>query len=318
MQLASLVGFGLVFLVIAWSLSIVLRLGLWASRSWLQRLGAAAERRAVEAAVIVPVLFSALVVLILALHSHFGVDHCEEHVHHFHLCLEHGAIWTEQSWAATIALVVFTTATCRGLILAVRVMRQQRMVARVRAVSQRRDGIWWIDTEHPLCFVSGFWRPGVYVSRGVWDVLDDDERAAMLAHERGHVTHRDVARRLVFDALLVLGAPFGGRLRVAWESATERLCDARATAVTGDGGSVASALVKVYRLGVRASFSPASFAPTPGMLTERVNAALANEPAGDRAAQLLLALMVSTVLAFVLIAALKADDLHHLLESLLR
>ncbi len=318
MQLASLVGFGLVFLVIAWSLSIALRLCLWASRPRLQRLGAAAERRAVEAVVLLPPLFSALVAVILTLQSQFGADHCEQHVHHFHLCLEHGAIWIEQSWAAIAAIIAFTIATCRIVILAVRVSRQQRIVARLRTVSQRRDGIWWIDTDYALCFVSGFLRPDVYVSRGVWDALDDEERAAMLAHELGHVTHRDVARRLAVDVLLLFGAPFGSRLLVAWESATERLCDARAVAATGDGDSVASALVKVCRLRIRAGYGSASFAATPDTLSERVNAVLASEPTGDRAALLMLAFMVSVVLALGLIAAMMAEDLHHILESLLR
>lgn len=317
MQPGSLVGFGVVFVLVAWTLSVALTLLLWMRRHWLRRLGPAAERRAVELVAAVPVLFGIAVVAVLVVRSQVGTDHCQVHDHHVHLCLMHGAPWTEQLWAVALVTLVGAISFVRFAILGAAVLRRRRSVARLRRACRHEDGIWWVDTPHALCFVSGFRDPEIFVSTGTWLALGDDERAAMLAHERAHVRQRDVARRFVLDVLLLAGAPFALLLRRAWDCASERLCDARAADVIGSGEAVASAMVKVCRLGVNASFSPASFTPPDGVLAERVEAVLAGEPTGDRAAGVLLALVTSVAIAIVLVTAIQAEAVHHLLESVL-
>lgn len=316
MQLGSLVGFGMVFLVVAWVLSLTATGGLRVCRTRLLAIGPAAERRAVELVAAIPVVIAVALVAVLLVRSQVGVDHCEVHDHHAHLCLAHGDAWTDQVWAVVVGTLVMTITLCRFASLAIRGLRQRAAVARLRRVARREHGVWWVDTAHALCFVSGFRAPEIFVSTGVWAILDETERAAMLAHERAHVRQRDVARRFVLDLLLIVGAPFAATLRQAWDSATERLCDARAASDVGDAESVASAMVKVYRLGVRHSFAT-SFTPPGDLLAERVEALLDAKPAGDPAAKRLLGRVVVGALALVVVAALNAEALHHLLESLL-
>jgi hypothetical protein len=317
MQPGSLFGFGLVFVLVAWTLSLVLMLAVRAARRGLRRLGPAIERRAVELAAAVPVIVGLAVVAVLIVRSAVGVDHCHVHHHEAHLCLMHGGPWFDRAWVVVLVAVAAAIAVIQLAALAVTTARRRRAVSRLRSVSRHADGIWWVDAPHPVCFVAGFRQPEMFISTGAWDALDDDERAAMLAHERAHVRHGDVARRFVLDLFLLVGAPLAAVLRNAWDSATERLCDARAAAGAGGGESVASAMVKVSRLGVRATPSSTTFTPTARALTDRIEALLADQPAGDRAAHTLLALVTTATIAIVLVAAIQSASLHDVLESLL-
>jgi Peptidase family M48 len=305
------------FVLVTWTLSATMTFATWAGRRKLRQFGAAAERGAVELVAVIPVLFALALVMILAVRSYLGVDHCELHRHHVHLCLMHGSPWAERVAAVMLVTAAGVIAFTRCAVLAVTVLRGNRAVARLRRASDYEDGIWWVDTTHALCFVAGFRNPKIFISTGARASLDHDERAAMLAHERAHVLHRDVARRLLVDLFLIFGATFASRLRRSWNLATERLCDARAAGAVGSGEAVASAMVKMCRLGVQPAFWPASFTPPDAALAQRVHSVLAREPPGDRAAQALLILVASVTSTLVLTAAFQAESLHHLLESLL-
>jgi Zn-dependent protease with chaperone function len=70
-----------------------------------------------------------------------------------------------------------------------------------------------IDTPEPCSFTYGLVRPRVAVSTGLLERVDDDELAAVLTHERYHVTNRDPAKVFLtrtlpraFPYLPVLGA----------------------------------------------------------------------------------------------------------------
>ena len=162
--------------------------------------------------------------------------------------------------------------------------------------------------------LSGQWVPQGEVLRCI---IEDDERGAMLAHEHAHIRHRDIARRIVLDILLCVGAPLASVIRRLWDSATERLCDARAAAETGDSESVASAMVKVCRLGVRPELSAASFPPPGHSVEERVHAVLGERSTGDRASCILLVVSAATVLSIVLVASAYSATVHDMLEAVL-
>ncbi len=317
MQPGSLVGFGVVFVVIAWTLSLLSILALRTGRDWLRQLGPAAERRAVELAAIIPVVLGGVLVTILLARSGLGADHCQEHHHEAHFCLMHGGPWSERIWAVALVVLASVITLARSVVLCMTVIRRRRTIARLRKVSHHADGIRWLDSPDAVCFVSGFRHPEIFVSSGAWDVLDDDERAAMLAHEHAHIRHRDIARRFAVDMLLCVGAPLASVIRKLWDSATERLCDARAAAETGDGESVASAMVKVCRLGARPQASAASFPPSGHAVEERVQAVLEDRSTGDRASRILLIVSAATVLSTVLVAAAYATTIHDMLEAIL-
>ncbi len=318
MDAGSLIGFALVFVLVTWTLSATLLLAVWIGRRRLRQRGPAAERRAAELAAAIPVLVGLAVVGVLAARSQLGVDHCQLHDHHAHLCFAHGGAWIERAWAVALVAAAAVLALTRLGALVASLIRSQRSLSRLRRASHASAGITWVDTPHALCFVAGIWRPQIFVSTGVWAGLGDDERAAMLAHERAHIRHRDVARRLAVEMLSSVGAPLATSvLRGVWDPATERLCDARAAEEARSGEVVARAMVQACRLGVRSSPVPAAFAPAVHTLTDRVQAVLDREPTGDRAAQLLAGLVLSVAIGLSLVAAAYAEPLHHLLETLL-
>lgn len=315
MALGSLVGFAVVFVLVAWTLSGVLLLARWLGRHELRRLGPAAERGAAEVVAVLPLLIAVAVVAVLVGRSLLGVDHCDQHLEHVHLCVWHGDPWSEHTIAATMVAFAAALFMVRSIALGVVVRRRLRSIAQLRDASEVRDGVRWIDTNHALCFVAGLRRPEIYISTGAWNALARDERQAMLAHERAHVRHRDVVRGLALDLLLLGAAPWVPRVRGTWDAATERLCDAHAAAETS-GTAVASALVKVCRIGLQGRLVP-SFTPAAAALEDRVVAVLAAEPAGERAARRLrrgFALMAGSL---VLAIVVHAGTIHHLLESTL-
>ena len=75
--------------------------------------------------------------------------------------------------------------------------RLERIGQKVAAASDRQDleyKFYIIEDEN----VNAFTIPGghVYVFRGLYDVLDDDELAAVMGHEIGHVAARHIVKRL--------------------------------------------------------------------------------------------------------------------------
>ena len=317
MEFESLIGFGIVFVLIAWAVSSLLTLAIWLHRGYLRGLGPATERRAIELAVVLPIGFALAIVGILMLRSLFGFDHCQAHDHHAHLCLTHGAAWGREWWAVSVVAVAATVTAIRLGLLIKSVLQQRRLIDQLRGFAWHQDGVWWVDSAEALCFATGFRAPQIFISTGVWSVLDEVERLAVLAHERTHVSNRDIARRFVLDVLLLVGAPLGWILRRGWSSATERLCDARAAIEVGHGDIVASAIMKVSRLGTSCTYSFAGFTPPADVLTDRIEAVLEEAPAGDAAAHMLSALVGIVCVIFVTAFALESEPLHHVLESLL-
>ena len=109
-----------------------------------------------------------------------------------------------------------------------------------------------IDTEFPVVAVVGVIRSRLLVARRVLDACAPDELAAILDHERGHITRHDNARRLL---LLALPDPLswtriGRAMDLAWHDAAEEVADEAAGAGRGDAGRVAlaAALVRVAQM----------------------------------------------------------------------
>ncbi len=99
--------------------------------------------------------------------------------------------------------------------------------------------------------VAGVWRPTVFVSRRLSDVLTPGELRAVLAHEWAHAAARDNVKRA-----LLLAAPDpmrftrrGATIVEGWMTATEHAADDRVAAL-GRAAAVdlASALVKAARV----------------------------------------------------------------------
>lgn len=101
------------------------------------------------------------------------------------------------------------------------------------------------DNERPVLALAGVFRPRLFVSRTVLDVLLPEEISAAVAHECAHLAARDNLRRVM---LRLLPDVAGSTLDNEWAMAAEVSADANATRRNaGVALNLASALIKVAR-----------------------------------------------------------------------
>lgn len=152
-------------------------------------------------------------------------------------------------------------------------------------------------------------KPGhVVVSRGALDLLDRDERAAMLAHEQAHLDrhhHRFVRIGEVAAGAIPPLKPMSRRLQFA----TERWADEESARVVGDRAIVARAIIKIAL--ARTPPAPAAALAMSGSgVPDRVEALLDGPPpAGPRTGICLAASATALVTAI----AASSIQFHHLL-----
>jgi beta-lactamase regulating signal transducer with metallopeptidase domain len=102
-----------------------------------------------------------------------------------------------------------------------------------------------VDEAAPRAFCAGMLRPRVYLSRGAAELLSDDERRAVLAHEFHHARQRDPLRLLIARSL---GAglfflPAVRRLAERHATLAELAADEAAERAAGGKRALASALL---------------------------------------------------------------------------
>lgn len=106
-----------------------------------------------------------------------------------------------------------------------------------------------IDARFPVVAVTGIFSQRLHIARQVLEACSPAEVAAIVAHERAHVQHRDNGHQLLLRCCPdVLGAtPMAGWLERGWAQAREEVAD-DAAVHTGMGLDLAAALCKVARL----------------------------------------------------------------------
>ena len=141
-----------------------------------------------------------------------------------------------------------------------------------------------IDAVAPIVALVGAFRPKLVAARSVIDACTAAELAAIVAHERGHLSSRDNLKRL-----LIASAPDALRwttvhqhIASAWNDAAEDAADDAAT--PGDAASrvdLAALLIKIARLTPRPVWPAATVSPfvEPSGLDRRVRRLLAGQDA---------------------------------------
>jgi Zn-dependent protease with chaperone function len=314
MSLSALAGFVLVFVVTVVSTSALGGLMLATFGSRLQRVGPMVERRVAVVVAISPVVIATLVIGALVLQSSVGVDHCEVHDHHAHLCFTHGAQWIERTWVVVLLAIATAVVLARATILATSYLVGARSVRVLRAMSHARGEVRVVESDRAFCFVA---RDGVFVSSTVWTTLPGRQRAALVAHEEAHARNGDLTKRLMIEILLVFAAPFTAeRVRGRWLRASERLCDAHAARVT-DPETVANAMVSMCKLGNTQPVPGLAFTPMARDLAGRIEAVLASGSLGERAARSIGRVAIIGLISLAAAGGLAAEPLHHAFETLL-
>ena len=175
-----------------------------------------------------------------------------------------------------------------------------------------------INTTFPVVAVVGVLQPRLVVSQRVLDACPPDELAAIMAHERGHITRHDNARRML---LLALPDPLswtrvGHTIDLAWHDAAEEVADEAPGNGQGDAGRIAlaAALVRVARLaptGETLSELPASALYRGEPLEQRVRRLLNPIPARPRAARHYQWFALAAVIGLSIVLL---NPIHELLE----
>jgi Zn-dependent protease with chaperone function len=106
-----------------------------------------------------------------------------------------------------------------------------------------------VEDSTAYTFTEGLWRPKIWLSSGLVELLDEGELEAVLRHERHHVRQRDPLRvlitRTLADGLFFL--PVATALRDTYLVSKEMEADAASSA----NDSLAAALVKILRQGAQ-------------------------------------------------------------------
>jgi hypothetical protein len=238
-----------------------------------------------------------------------GPDHCDDHVHHGHLCWFHGT-----ALPPSIALLA---ATATGLVLVrlasvIAELARSERLARSLASLGRADGpVIRVPSELPLCHAAGVLSPRILLADAVERELTAEELRGALAHERAHLTRRDTAWSAALELAGAVSAPWVGRAwRQSWRQAAEEAADSAAAAQTSSE-AVASALVKVARLRLPPALG-LGFGETG--LEPRIRRLLGTTPVLARSASGLGVTLL--LLACVAVVAGGHEALHHAVESL--
>ncbi|MCB9101513.1 MAG: M56 family metallopeptidase [Anaerolineales bacterium] len=171
-----------------------------------------------------------------------------------------------------IPLVVLTILIRTGWSLVRQIRATQRMAhlflplhaeppARVQALLAPHQlgpkDIIFLNTRAVHAFCLGFWRPRMWLTAGLVDLLADDELAAVLAHEMRHLRQRDPLRRLIGRALqsAFFFLPVIKSLAEATELQQEIDADRHAITHLGDDLPLLCALQKLLKHGHTPAFS---------------------------------------------------------------
>ncbi len=247
------------------------------------------------------------------------LDHCLTHDdRHAHLCFVHLPgleanlpVVLGLTFLASYALMRLTLALAR-MVRATRVLR-----ALTKTGLPRADlGATLLETPAPLCVTAGLLQPSVLISRGLFEVLSDDERAIVLGHEHEHARRKHALVASIVRMCSAVHLPAIRRWIVGeTEIAAEQACDEEAGRVSGDRTAVAAAILTVERatqctgmvgLGILAVGAGTC------AVERRVRSLLADPQAGASLRP------VYVALGLVLVAVLAAaDPLHHGTEAFL-
>ncbi|GHH84636.1 peptidase M48 [Streptomyces sulfonofaciens] len=197
--------------------------------------------------------------------------------------------------------------------LGVAAVRQGRQLVRARRECARLPGrteLAVIDDDAALAFALPGAPGRIVVSRGMLCCLGDEERTALLAHERAHLRGRHHIFRCVWRLTAALN-PLLRPVAVAGDFVLERWADEEAAERVGDRAVVAHAVGRAALASAGAS-RPAALAVTGGAVPQRVRALLGPPPARRS-----LPLLVGGLLLVACCASLAnaASDSDRMLDS---
>ena len=215
----------------------------------------------------------------------------------------------------------------RAVTSSVRYLRSCRRFGQKTELPGEPWPVWMVEEPGALFAIGGIIRPRLLISRRVMSVLSSDQLAAALRHERAHWMSRDNLKRLLLMLApdLVWFLSGFATLERAWAKYAERAADDRAGDDPAQSLALATALVRVSRIGITGtSLLAAPLLADDGDLSGRVerllNAALRAEAPELWVGWLIRGAAVMVCAAVVTIGLQPAllQPVHRFLENLIR
>lgn len=229
------------------------------SRLWLERLEALEPRPRVlllSALAVFPAVLGVVAVAVAftpSMLDGLGLvqDHCAHHGGHaFHLCFIHGhppAASAPLLGGAALALIWLAIGWQEEFGRLVRMRIWAKQLTRLAKFDADIDG-WRFDSERPMAVTIGLFKPSIYVSEAMRELLSTSQLDAVLAHERAHARRMDALVKFVVRLCVYLHLPsVRERLLDAVDLACEQACDEAAAEAVGDRFTVAEAILAVER-----------------------------------------------------------------------
>jgi Zn-dependent protease with chaperone function len=198
-----------------------------------------------------------------------------------------------------VSPAVLTLAALGGAVLAVIAFRLMRMLRATRSLEQRWIAhaqrmelrgvivpVYQVNGCESLIAVTGIFRPQVFVSCDVAQVLTQEELAAALDHELAHVRRFDNLQQLLLKSMRLPVAALSAA-DADWTSASEIAADEAAVHAGASVLELCSALIKVGRLHgtpvaqvqlAASHLAPAGCGVSTGARAARLRILLENEP----------------------------------------
>ncbi|HUJ96259.1 MAG TPA: M56 family metallopeptidase [Terriglobales bacterium] len=174
--------------------------------------------------------------------------------------------------AGLLGLLLLTAGTCKALIAQIKTSRiVSRWMKQSTAIAKKgKSLLFCVRATAPPLSLAGIARARILISEAAIAVLTRSELETALRHEAIHARRRDNLRKLLFAFCAFPGmAP----LEEAWREAAELAADDAAVRNPHEGLDLASALVKLSRLGAgapRAELTTALVQNSPTLLDARV------------------------------------------------
>jgi Zn-dependent protease with chaperone function len=168
-----------------------------------------------------------------------------------------------------------------------------------RVEMRTRVPVFRTDTDLPAVIVSGVWKPRILISEAALSLLTPAELRTALKHETAHVRYFDNLRKLLFRFSAFPGM---ARLEAAWSEAAEMAADDAAVSNFTDALDLASALIKLSRLGpiqVSPHLTTALLSNSLPLRLERLFAWGKKRRTEDRPKRTLYALIIATMIVLV-------------------
>ncbi|WP_028886216.1 M56 family metallopeptidase [Teredinibacter turnerae] len=233
--------------------------------------------------------------------------HCETHLaHHPHFCLEHLPTFALHLSGSLSGMFIVMCSFCLIVVRSVPIWQLQAKSRTFQRLVQGKSLRNTLDDERPLAFALGGWKPSIFISKGLRELLSPKEMRIVVSHEVAHVRHKDVNKNALFEMLLTLHA-FPRLLRSSWNLTSELRAD-RYVAQKFDALEVADVLLKLRRATTHSPF-PTSIHG--GQLSERIDALIHDKH--SRRSPISIHLIYFFLMVFPCLIVFS----HHSLETLL-